>query len=72
MSRCKACDVILTDFEMTRKEKINWLTRRNLRPDKYLDLCLKCLTISNEALLEGKNKIENRSYEEVMELLNDQ
>jgi len=57
---------------MTRKEKINWLTEKKIRPDKYLDLCLKCLSISNETLLEGKNKIENRSYAEVMELLNDQ
>ena len=72
MSRCKACDVILTDFEMTRKEKINWFTKKDHRPDKYLDLCLKCLSISNEALLEGRNKVELRSYSEIMELLNDQ
>jgi len=61
MSRCKACDIILNEFEMTRRER-----------NKYIDLCLKCLSTSNETLLEGKTKIELRSYDEVMEMLNDQ
>ena len=61
MSRCKACDIILNEFEMTQRER-----------NKYIDLCLKCLSTSNETLLEGKTKIELRSYDEVMEMLNDQ
>lgn len=61
MSRCKACDIILNEFEMTRRER-----------NKYIDLCLKCLSTSNETLLEGKTNIELRSYDEVMEMLNDQ
>lgn len=38
--RCKACNVILNDYELSRKEK---------ETDLFLDLCGKCLTISNEA-----------------------
>jgi len=38
--RCKACDVILNDYELSRKEKDTEI---------FLDLCGSCLTISNEA-----------------------
>ena len=38
--RCKACNVILNDYELSRKEKDT---------DNFLDLCGRCLTISNEA-----------------------
>jgi len=38
--RCKACNMILNDYELSRKEK---------ETEEFLDLCGKCLTISNEA-----------------------
>jgi len=33
MSRCRACDVILSDYEMTRKSTVT---------GEYFDLCNKC------------------------------
>jgi len=38
--RCKACNVILNDYELSRKDKDT---------EVFLDLCGRCLTISNEA-----------------------
>ena len=38
--RCKACDQILNDIELSRKDKDT---------DLFIDLCGKCLTYSNEA-----------------------
>jgi len=38
--RCKACNVILGDWELARKDKDT---------DLFIDLCGKCLTYSNEA-----------------------
>ncbi len=35
MSRCRACDVILTDYEMTRKSSVT---------GEYVDLCNKCFS----------------------------
>jgi len=37
MSRCKACDTIMTSFELTRKYQDN----------TYVDLCNKCFKLSN-------------------------
>ena len=37
MSRCKACDTIMTSFELTRKYSDN----------TYVDLCNKCFKLSN-------------------------
>jgi len=39
--RCKACDTILNDWELTRQDKST---------GEYLDLCSECLSASNEAL----------------------
>lgn len=33
MSRCRSCDVILSDYEMTRKSTVT---------GEYFDLCNKC------------------------------
>jgi len=38
--RCKSCDDILAEYELSRKCKIT---------DEFLDLCSTCLTYSNEA-----------------------
>ena len=41
MSRCKACDVILTEIELKRKDRITGL---------HLDLCNTCLKHSDLAI----------------------
>jgi hypothetical protein len=41
MSRCKACDVILTEVELKRKDRITGL---------HLDLCNTCLKHSDQAI----------------------
>ena len=38
--KCKACDQILSDIELSRKDR---------ETDLFIDLCGKCLTYSNEA-----------------------
>ena len=38
--RCKACNVILNDIELSRKDRTT---------DLFIDLCGRCLTCSNEA-----------------------
>jgi len=40
LMRCRACDAILADHELSRKDKDT---------DLFIDLCGKCLTYSNEA-----------------------
>jgi len=41
MSRCKACDVILTEVELKRKDRVTGL---------HLDLCNTCLKHSDQAI----------------------
>ena len=41
MSRCKACDVILTEAELKRKDRVTGL---------HLDLCNTCLKHSDQAI----------------------
>ena len=38
--KCKACDQILNQIELSRKDR---------ETDLFIDLCGKCLTYSNEA-----------------------
>ena len=45
MSRCKACDQILTEYEMKKKDPIN--------VNLFLDLCNTCSQYSNDALFDG-------------------
>ena len=43
MSRCKACDVIMNEFEMKRIDRVT---------GDYSELCSGCLTVSTDALRE--------------------
>ena len=43
MSRCKACNEIMTDFE---------LEQTNESSGQPEDLCLKCLGVANESLVD--------------------
>ena len=49
MSRCKACDVILNEYELKKKDRNTGL---------HLDLCNGCLLQSNEALHESEEPIQ--------------
>ena len=41
MSRCKACDVILTEAELRKRDRVT---------DEYLDLCSVCHSTSDDAI----------------------
>jgi|TARA_B110000977_G_C10867347_1_gene412148 hypothetical protein len=45
MSRCKACDQIMTEYEMKKKDPVN--------VNLFLDLCGTCSQYSNDALFDG-------------------
>ena len=47
--RCKACDVILNDYELSRKDQDS---------GEFLDLCSSCLVSSNEAMLNYSTTTE--------------
>ena len=47
MSRCKACDVILSEYELKKKDA---------NTGEYLDLCGECARHSNDALMDGFNE----------------
>ena len=51
MSRCKACDAIMTESE---------LKRTDYNTDKPLDLCYNCMSISTSAALsfEGGGQLD--------------
>ena len=51
MSRCKACDVILTEAELRKKDRVT---------DEFLDLCSECRTASEEAIEENWSTAEER------------
>ncbi len=44
MSRCKACDVILTEAELRKRDRVT---------DEHLDLCSVCHLASDEAIEEN-------------------
>jgi hypothetical protein len=44
MSRCKACDVILNEYELRRRDRIT---------DEHIDLCNVCHSASDEAIEEN-------------------
>ena len=44
MSRCKASDVILTEAELRKRDRVT---------DEHLDLCSTCHTASDEAIEEN-------------------
>ena len=51
MSRCKACDVILTEAELRKRDRVT---------DEYLDLCSTCHSASDEAIEENWSTLEER------------
>ena len=44
MRRCKACDVILTEAELRKRDRVT---------DEHLDLCAVCHSASDEAIEEN-------------------
>ena len=44
MSRCKACDTILNEYEMRKRDRVT---------DEHLDLCSVCNSASDEAIEEN-------------------
>jgi hypothetical protein len=48
VSRCKACDAIMTEAE---------LKRTDYNTDKPLDLCYNCMSISTNAALAFENGV---------------
>jgi hypothetical protein len=50
MSRCKACDVILKETELRKKDRVT---------DEYLELCSMCHSASDEAIEENWSLAED-------------
>jgi len=59
MSRCKACDAILTESELRKVDFNN---------NQFLDLCYSCAVVSNLALLEEDDRIDQSIDETLREL----
>ena len=61
MSRCKACDAIMTESE---------LKRTDYNTDKPLDLCYNCMSISTSAALafEGGGVMSEEDNVDLSEL----
>lgn len=57
MSRCKACDAILTESEL---RKIDFNT------NEHLDLCYSCMVESNKALLEVDEDSINQRIDDIL------
>ena len=51
MSRCKACDVILTEAELRKRDRVT---------NEFLDLCVECHSVSDEAIEENWTTAEER------------
>ena len=51
MSRCKACDVILTEAELRKRDRVT---------NEFLDLCSECNSVSDEAIEENWSTAEER------------
>lgn len=51
MSRCKACDVILTEAELRKRDRVT---------NEFLDLCSDCHSASDEAIEENWATAEER------------
>jgi hypothetical protein len=56
VSRCKACDKILSESELRRKD---------YNTDDYLDLCYGCATVSNNAIIESDIEEESLNLNEL-------
>jgi len=55
MSRCKACDNIMTELEMIKKDPLS---------REYSELCTVCLTDSDEAIFSWEENGSNLYLEE--------
>lgn len=53
MSRCKACNTILNDYDLKRKDKLT---------GEFLDLCGLCYSESQEALYDAQSECEQSIY----------
>jgi hypothetical protein len=51
VSRCKACDVILTEAELGKRDRVT---------NEFLDLCSECHSVSDEAIEENWSMAEER------------
>jgi hypothetical protein len=51
VSRCKACDVILTEAELRKKDRVT---------DEFIDLCSDCHSASDEAIEENWSTTDER------------
>ncbi len=51
MSRCRACDVILTEAELRKRDRVT---------DEHLDLCAVCHSASDAAIEENWATAEER------------
>ena len=51
VSRCKACDVILTEAELRKRDRVT---------NEFLDLCVECHSVSDEAIEENWSTAEER------------
>lgn len=56
MSRCKACDVILTEYELKKKDRETGL---------HLDLCNSCLAHSDEAMHDSFNNLNIKEVDSI-------
>lgn len=50
--RCKACNKLLEETELARKDKLT---------GNFLDLCNTCYKVSNETLIEYDSEIPNEA-----------
>ena len=53
MSRCKACDVILGEYELKRIDKLTGF---------HVDLCNVCYSHSNDAMVDDRSAEFNHLY----------
>ena len=54
MSRCKACDVILNEYEMKKVDKETGL---------HLDLCNICLAHSDDAMHDSLGQLSEKEFD---------
>ena len=54
MSRCKACDVILSDYELKKVDR---------ETGHHLDLCNVCLSHSDDAIHDNLNQLSEKEFD---------
>jgi len=54
MSRCKACDVILNEYELKKVDKETGI---------HLDLCNVCLSHSDEAMHDSFGQLSEKEFD---------